>query len=76
MEGYPLYIKRREQLNFPRDKYYSQTELLKKFKITSKELKALNLPYIKKEIDLGTYSVQAKYFPKEVVHELDLPLRG
>jgi DNA invertase Pin-like site-specific DNA recombinase len=80
--------KRREELivrtlnlpmNFPRDTYYSQTEIIKTFKIsagalnkliTAHQIPATNLP-----INLGTYSVISKYYHKEDIDKLNLQLR-
>lgn len=50
---------------FERDKYYSQTEAVKKFKVSIKSLKQLILDHqievVTKDVDLGLYSVKAIY---------------
>lgn len=64
---------------FPRNQYYSQTELVKTFQISSKKLKeaivANNIPVIKKDIDLGEYSVKGLYVLKTDIAKLNLKPR-
>ena len=61
---------------FPRDKYYSQTELTKVYKISVKGLKQLildhQLPAVTKDVNLGEYAVKALYYLKEDINKLQL----
>ena len=62
---------------FERNKYYSQTEVLKKYKISLKQFRDLlkNMNVIKKKIDLGNYEVITCYVLKEELESLDLELK-
>lgn len=64
---------------FARNTYYSQTQIIKQFKISAKQLKELlsskNIPVISKSVDLGEYSVDAMYITKEAIDKLNLQLR-
>jgi hypothetical protein len=62
---------------FERSKYYNQTDVYKKYKVSLKVLKSLLQPLkvISREVDLGTYSVTAYYYLKQDIEDLHLPLR-
>lgn len=64
---------------FPRHKYYSITEVVKLYKITSEAYKKLlvdtKTPVVENTINLSEYSVNAKYVLKEDVDKLGLQKR-
>ncbi len=64
---------------FPRQLYYSQTEIVKQFSITVKGLKQLiadhQIPAVTKDVDLGEYAVKALYYLKEDIDKLGLTKR-
>lgn len=69
----------KKQRKMDRNKYYSQTDIITRFKITPKELKQLiiyhNIPVIEKQISFGVYSVTAIYIVKEDIERLQLPIK-
>lgn len=64
---------------FPRDKYYSKTEVIKKFKISSKKydilVKERGFSEINTLIDLGHYQMTTRYVLKKDIDTLNLLLR-
>jgi len=62
-----------------RDKYYSFTEVTKKYKISvvkyHKILIELDIPFETVNIDYGTYQLNTIYVLKTIVESLQLPLR-
>lgn len=65
---------------FPREKYYSQTEIIKTYQISVKRFKELvqkhNIPVLSKNVNLGTYSVNTVYVLREDVEKLKLNKRN
>lgn len=65
---------------FPREQYYSQTEIVKRYKVSVKKCKELiqahNIPVLSKKIDLGGYFVDTIYVPKEAIDKLNLTKRN
>lgn len=61
---------------FNRGAYYSQTEVLKQFKISRKAYNKLivdlQLPVVSKSINLGEFSVKTVYIEKEIIDKLNL----
>ena len=66
-------------MEFRRVNYYSQTEITKTFNISLKQLNKLitdnQITPVTKDVDLGLYSVKAKYYIKNDIDKLDLPKR-
>lgn len=62
-----------------RDKYYSLTDVLRRFKISRFKyhqlIKDKNLPVESTLIDLGDYTIKTTYVKKEIIDALNLPLR-
>ena len=62
-----------------RNKYYSQTEILKKYDIKLQAFTALvrdaNIQAVDRPTSLGTYNVTAHYYAKEDIDNLRIPLR-
>jgi len=62
-----------------RSKYYSQTDVLKKYKLSAEQYKLLidqhQITTYQPKIDLGTYQVQAIYTLKSEIDSLNLELR-
>lgn len=61
---------------FPRNLYFSQTEVIKLFKITPKAYKALleaqKIPVVSTTIDYNTYTLKTLYALKSNVMKLNL----
>lgn len=64
-------------MQFNREKYYSITDVLKKYLISSKQYKELikDLPKVGREADLGIFKVNAVYVLREDIEGLNLTLR-
>ena len=64
---------------FPRNKYYSQTDVLKKYKINAKDyqdiLQQKKIDIVSKDINLGEFNVKTIYVLKKDVEVLNLQLR-
>jgi hypothetical protein len=64
---------------FPRSEYYSQTEVLKLYKVNADTYKRIltekNIPTVNKQIDLGGYMATTIYVLKSDVHALGLTPR-
>lgn len=62
---------------FIRNSYYSQTEAVKKFRITVKKYKEIikDMEQVNREIDLGGYTVTTIYIRKELIDALKIELR-
>ena len=65
---------------FNRKLYYSQTDVVKRFKVSIKQFKQLlvenNIPQINKEINLGMFEVTTIYVLKSDIDKLNLEIRS
>jgi len=68
-----------EQVIFPRNKYYSQTEVVRLYNVSAKAYKQLlfdhQIDIVTRNINLGEFSVNTIYVLKEDVLKLGLQLR-
>ena len=66
-------------MEFNRNNYYSQTDVVKKYRISIIKYKQLiqdnNIPIESFEADLGGYKVKTVYVSKEVIDALKIALR-
>jgi hypothetical protein len=68
-----------EIASFPHSQYYSQTEVVRKYRVSVKAFKQLlvdrNIQVVSREADLGDLKVKTVYVRKEDINKLKLEKR-